>query len=252
MEYKYLLSKTILHTKLLVTSSCKFHHAWIYYFSVFLRSVGYGLPVCHLTKQQLQNIQNPMTPILLAKMGICGNTRRLLCFMSSYYGGLDLRDLYVLQGTGQLEFIIRHLRSPGMTGSLLKIVIGWFQFNAGVSYCVLANPSPAIPYLEGYWLCSVRNFLASIHGSLEFVDDQIQPAQREGDTYLMDIALASQLNHHDLRGINLCRLLFNALTISDITNASGNRLSPGILDGTPFISQSQPKGSQVKQLSSSP
>jgi hypothetical protein len=172
--------------------------------------------------------------------------------MSSYYGGLDLRDLYVLQGTGQLEFIIRHLRSPGMTGSLLKIVIGWFQFNAGVSYCVLANPSPAIPYLEGYWLCSVRNFLASIHGSLEFVDDQIQPAQREGDTYLMDIALASQLNHHDLRGINLCRLLFNALTISDITNASGNRLSPGILDGTPFISQSQPKGSQVKQLSSSP
>jgi hypothetical protein len=115
MEYKYLLSKTILHTKLLVTSSCKFHHAWIYYFSVFLRSVGYGLPVCHLTKRQLQNIQKPMTPILLAKMGICRNTSRLLCFMSSYYGGLDLRDLYILQGMGQLEFIIRHLRSPGMT-----------------------------------------------------------------------------------------------------------------------------------------
>jgi hypothetical protein len=38
-----------------------------------------------------------MTPILLAKMGICQNTSRLLCFMSSYYGGLDLRDLYVLK-----------------------------------------------------------------------------------------------------------------------------------------------------------
>jgi hypothetical protein len=149
-EYKYLLSKATLHTKLLATSSCRFHHAWIYYFSVFLQSVGYGLSVCHLAPRQLQNIQRPMTPILLAKMGIFQNTSRLLCFMSSYYGGLNLRNLYVLQGTGQLEFIIRHLRSPGMTGSLLKTVINWFQYNAGVSYCVLANPSPDIPYLEGY------------------------------------------------------------------------------------------------------
>jgi hypothetical protein len=68
----------------------------------------------------------------------------------------------------------------------------------------------------------------------------------------MDIALASQLNHHELRGINLCRLFFKALTISDITNASGNRLSPGILKGTPLISQSQPKGPRVKQPSPSP
>jgi hypothetical protein len=35
-EYKYLLSKAPLHTKLLATSSFKFRHAWIYYFSVFL------------------------------------------------------------------------------------------------------------------------------------------------------------------------------------------------------------------------
>jgi hypothetical protein len=175
-----------------------------------------------------------MTPIPLAKMGICQNTSRLLCFMSSYYGGLDLHNLYVLQGTGQLEFIIRHLCSPGMTGSLLKTVIGWFQCNAGVSYCVLANPSLNIPYLEGYWLCSVWTFLASIHGSLAFADNQIQPKQRKGDTYIMDIALASQLTSTKLRRINLCHLFFNALRISDITNASGNRLSPGILDGTPL------------------
>jgi hypothetical protein len=125
-----------------------------------------------------------------------------------------------------------------MTGSLLKTVLGWFQFNACVSFCVIANPSPDIPYLEGYWLCSVRTFLALINGSLEFADNQIQPKQREGDTYLMDLALPSKLNPHKLRGINLCRLFFNALTLSDITNASGNRLSPGILDGTPLISQS--------------
>jgi hypothetical protein len=122
----------------------------------------------------------------------------------------------------------------------------------GVSFCVLTNPSPDIPYLEGYWLCSVRTFLASIHGSLEFADSQIQPKQHKGDIYLMNQPPASKLNPHELRRINLCRLFFIALTISDITNASGDRLSPGILDGTPLISQSQPKGPQVKQPSPSP
>jgi hypothetical protein len=34
-KYKYLLSEAKLHTKLLSTSSCKYHHTWIYYFSVF-------------------------------------------------------------------------------------------------------------------------------------------------------------------------------------------------------------------------
>jgi hypothetical protein len=47
-----------------------------------------------------------MTPILLAEMGIFRNTSRQLCFMLLYYGSLDLQDLYLLQGTNQLEFII--------------------------------------------------------------------------------------------------------------------------------------------------
>jgi exonuclease III len=247
-QYRSLLKNARLHTKLLATSSCKHNHAWVYYFSVFLRSVGYALPICHLTQSQLHTIQKPMTPILLAKMGLCRNTCRKLCFMSSYYGGLDLRDLYVAQGCGQIEFIIRHLRSPGMTGSLLSIVLGWSQFNAGVSYCIMTHPSTDLPHLEGNWLVSVRLFLKSIHGSLELYDPQIQPPQRDGDVYLMDLALSANLTKYEIRGINLCRLFFNALTLSDISNASGTRLSPGILDGSILLSlQSTPKGPKVKQ-----
>ena len=150
-QYRYLFKTARLHTRLLATSSCKYNHTWVYYFSVFLRSVGYGLPIFHLTKKQLTEVQKSMTPVLLTKLGVCQNTSRQLCFLSSYYGGLDLRDLYVEQGCGQIEFILRHLRSPGMTGVLLKIVLGWFQFNAGVSYPVLAHPAPKLPHLEGKW-----------------------------------------------------------------------------------------------------
>ena len=248
-QYRYLVKKARLHTRLLATSSCKYNHAWVYYFSVFLRSVGYGLPICHLTKKQLTEIQKPMTPVLLTKLGVCQNTSRQLCFLSSYYGGLDLRDLYIEQGCGQVEFILRHLRSPGMTGVLLKIVLGWFQFNAGVSYPVLADPAPALPHLEGNWLCSVRSFLSSIHGSLELADDHIQPIQRLRDQYLMDLATPGFFNNQEIIGINLCTLHFNALLLSDITNAAGSRILPGILAGTILASQSHPTGPKVKQPS---
>ena len=94
-QYRYLLKNARLHTRLLATSSCKYNHAWVYYFSVFLRSVGYGLPICHLTKNQLTKIQKPMTSVLLTKLGVCQNTSRQLCFLSSYYGGINLQDLYI-------------------------------------------------------------------------------------------------------------------------------------------------------------
>jgi hypothetical protein len=122
-QYGSLLKKSRKHTKLLATSSCKRQHTWIYYFSVYLPSVGYALPICHLSKNELKTIQQPMTPVLLTKMGICQSTSRLLCFLSSYYGGLDLRDLYIEQGSGQILFIIGHLRGTGMTRRLLQIVL---------------------------------------------------------------------------------------------------------------------------------
>ena len=131
--------------------------------------------------------------------------RDLHGFDLSCYGGLALRDLYVAQGIGQLEFTLRHIRSPGMTGTLLNIVLGWYQFNDGVSFCALTKPEVALPHLEGNWLNSVRLFLKSIHGSLEFSDPQILPTQWRGDIHLMDLAISSRFKKPEIRGINMCR-----------------------------------------------
>ena len=66
----------------------------------------------------------------------------------------------------------------------------------------------------------------------------IPPPQRIGDLYLMDLAISADLTSSELCGINLCHLSFNVLLLSDITNASGTWISPGILDGTLLMSQS--------------
>jgi hypothetical protein len=143
-----------MHTKLLATSSCKHNHVWVYYFSIYLRSIGYRLPIFHFTKSQLETIQQPMTPVILCKLGMCQNLSRILAFLSLYYDGLDLRALFIEQGIGQVEFILQHLCSQSMVSKLPHIILGCFQFHAGVSYCIFLNPETLIPYLKGRWLAS--------------------------------------------------------------------------------------------------
>jgi hypothetical protein len=106
---------------------------------------------------------------------------------------------------------------------------------------------PSLPrnfhIFKGAGLSPFCLFFKFIHGSLKLSNPQIQPLQPDGDLYLMDLlALSANLSPTELHGINLCRLFFNVFTLSDVTNASGARLSPEILDGALLFSlQSQPK-----------
>jgi hypothetical protein len=153
-QFQELLSKSKKHSRLLSLSACKPHHSWVYYFSVFLRSIGYPLPVSHLSLADLKAIQRPMIPIVLTRMNFCRNLSRKLVFLCSFFGGLDFRHLYIEQGTGQITFLIRHLRTPGQVHNLLFIVLSWVQNCAGVSYALLEHPSNPLPHLESLFVSS--------------------------------------------------------------------------------------------------
>jgi hypothetical protein len=155
-QFRALLNKSKKDSRLLALSACKPHHTWVYYFSVFLRSVGYPLLISHLSHADLKLIQQPMIPIVLAKMRYCRNISRKLVFLCSYFGGLGFRNLYIEQGTGQITFIIHHLRTPGQVHDLLLIVLSWLQNCAGVGFPVLERPSYPLTHLEGHWLISAR------------------------------------------------------------------------------------------------
>jgi hypothetical protein len=88
-QFRDLLNKSKKHSGLLALSACKPHHTWVYYFSVFLCSIGYPLPTSHLSLSDLETIQKPMIPIVLAKMRYCRNISRKLVFLCSSFGGLD-------------------------------------------------------------------------------------------------------------------------------------------------------------------
>jgi hypothetical protein len=189
-----------------------------------------------------------MIPIVLTKMNFCCNLSRKLVFLCSYLGGLDFRHLYIEQGTGQITFLIRHLRTPGQVHDLLLFVLSWLQNCAGMSFAVLEHPSHPLPHLEGHWLVSLRQFLSFINGSIEITDLSIPSLQRSKDFYLMDTALNSnRFFAAEICKVNLCCLFLSVTMVCDICNACGSHLITEIRTGKLSATPSLPKGPIVKQ-----
>ena len=70
---------------------------------------------------------------------------------------------------------------------------------------------------------------------------KIQPLERIGDQYIMDVALASnKLTLCEMKHVNFCRLYLQMLTISDMCNAEGTTLAEGVLDGQRHNDQRYP------------
>jgi hypothetical protein len=109
--------------------------------------------------------------------------------------------------------------------------------------------TPIPQFNESKWLRVLRNFLKSIGGQLRLDQTYVPPLQRAYDSYIMDHVMSSQLfTDKQVREINYCRLFLHAVTVSDITNASGSRLFPGILQGSTSDIDSATKDHHVYQL----
>ena len=55
---------------------------------------------------------------------------------------------------------------------------------------------------------------------------------RERDQYIMDMVVRSgKFKPGEIKRINYCRLYLNVTTVSEITNANGNIIDPGMLEG---------------------
>jgi hypothetical protein len=137
--------------------------------------------------------------------------------------------LQTVQGAGKIILLIRNLRTPGEPHELLLIVLDRFQYTAGVGFNVMENTKMALPHLEGVWLPTARDYLGL----------KIQPLERHGDRYIMDIVLSLQgFLAKEIKLVNYCRLYLQVLTLSDICNAEGNKLAEGILQGYKCTKQS--------------
>jgi hypothetical protein len=135
--FKALLATSLSYSTRLLCSNLSQRDTWIAYFSVYIPSMTYTLPVSHHAPKRLKKLQSKATRATLMKLGFNRNTARRVVYGPARYGGLGFRDLAVEQGIAQVELFIRHTRAGSSQGKLLRIALSWWQLVIGVSYPLL-------------------------------------------------------------------------------------------------------------------
>jgi hypothetical protein len=171
---------------------------------------------------------------MIAKCGYNRNTKRAIIYGPAHLGGANFRSLYSVQGVGQLLSFIKYWRSPCQAGKLLRIAVAWLQHTLGTSRSFLQDTSTRLPHMEAKWLKSLRDYLKHVKGNIEVDQKYIPPLERIHDCYIMDAIIDShQFNNKEIQRLNYCRLYLQAVTLSDLAQASGTHLDMAMLRGCP-------------------
>jgi hypothetical protein len=200
---------------------------------MYLTSPGYPLPLSHFSAPELHALETKSPPALIARCGFNRNTSRVVLYGPARLNGGSLRPFATEQGVAQVQYLYKHWSSSLQLNSAQRIAVSWAQLHTGVGWSILYDVNTPLPhFVESHWLRSLRDFLHSIQGQLRLDATYVPALQRDYDSFIMDHVLQSQLfTARQIQRINYCRLFLQVVTISDMTNASGNRLFQGMLSG---------------------
>jgi hypothetical protein len=212
----------------ILSSNLTRRDTWVAYFTVFVPSMGYTLSVSYHSPRKLRKIQLAATQATLMKLGFNRNTAHRDLYGPSQYGGLGFRDLFVEQGIGQEEMLVRYLRVISTQGTIMRITLSWWELVAGVSFPLLEAPSHLIPHLGPHWLSTLRYLLTMTNALLhiEGFTETLPPPLRENDDAIMDVIVSlSNVSKPDLRAYSRCNIYYGVTHLSEIASADGSLLA---------------------------
>jgi len=233
-EFAHLKRKADAIPNRLAGSSLGSYDSISFHQTTFLPSVGYSSPIIPLSFEACKQIQGKFIATLLNKISFNRNFPRAVVYGPIELGGLGIRSLYVEQGIAKISLYLRQLSSESELGKCLRIATRTQQLEAGVSWDILERPAITIPYLTTTWITALRDFMGVHDIQIKFcVSEKWSQYQTtcEGDTFLMERIMALNIfSDAQLRDINLARIYFRALTLSDVANPMGDRILPLYLE----------------------
>jgi hypothetical protein len=137
-----------------------------YYFAVLLPSLSYSLPVSHYSSNSLDDVDKKIATPFLNKLGYSRSTPRAVQYGPTRFGGINMHQLKDIQGSGQILQLLKHLRIQSPFQKMWLIALHWVQLQSGFHIPLLQDPTVPAPHLESLYIMSLREFLASINGSI--------------------------------------------------------------------------------------
>jgi hypothetical protein len=190
----------------------------------YFRSVGFPLPTLATDEENLEPVQTPIISPLLQKLGYNRNMPREVVFGPKTLGGINLFNLKTEYGVEAISFLQDSLYRRDDVGIMLLISIQTSQLEAGISTPLLSAPHIYIPYLTPTWVLSVRQFMYNHGLSLRVTETLKLTPTCPDDACIMDVALSLTLTQQELQTINLVRMYFQVVFISDIAAGCGTQV----------------------------
>jgi hypothetical protein len=207
------------------------------YIQYLLPKLRFQPPVLSLTKHQCDKLISPIYMALLPKLHVNRNTSRTIIFGPERLGGLSLPHIYVVTNIDKLQLFLGHLRVKDRTGDLIHIDLSYLQLLSGSGTFVLNQDPSKCNWIEPGWIHSLWMF-TSQHSLTFYYPGQWLPTQaRKNDKFLMELFMKLQSNNKDMEILNRCRLFLQVITLSDITNAEGDRIIKEAKKGRPLGSR---------------
>ena len=237
------------YARVINCSQLQRHETHRFYEGIYKLSVGYPLPLCYFTYDQLNKIQTKAHMAMVSHCGYNRYTAKEILFGPKFMGGAAFFHLFDIQGVGQVNLFLKFWRSSPhcQSGKILRVALSWTQFCAGTSAPILLDTTTPLPHLESTWITSLRQYLFECQATIE-VDTPFVPAiQRTNDAYLMEIAHSHNFTKGQTKRVNYCRMYLNVVTVSDIANAAGTHIDPGMYSGNLNSMSSSSKWHPVNQ-----
>jgi len=195
------------------------------------RKILYPLPATNIEKEALQEVSDILYRTSLPKCGIIRKFPIRFRTLPSHYYGLGMPDLYLEMQIGKIKEFIHHCKSDTVMGKQLQFNLEDMQLQAGVQkFIVNYNHKKYSPLVQPGWTSNMWKFTSDLGFQFQGWKNDLQH-QRLEDKFIMEELMQYGFSIKELQVLNRCRKYLQVLTLADITNGTGDRISQNFLDG---------------------
>jgi hypothetical protein len=206
--------------------------AWIALTVNILPSVTYSFGITRFTKKQLQRIAVPLNKVMLPKLGINRNMKRIALEAPIELGGINYPSIETIQDQKNISLVLRQLQQGKELATDLRILISQVQLESGLIKPILDDTKTPLLYLEPGLIMHLRDRLGVANGSIVIAESWQPGLQRLGDKSIMEaIVRLKNLTKRQLEHINQCRKWLRVVTIAELASEDGKYISPDRLNG---------------------
>jgi hypothetical protein len=140
-----------------------------------------------------------------------------------------LTHLAAVQGYGQLQYLLGHLRSDDTSGTLYRILMELIRLECGmeqdISSCDFDKYEKNI--LTQNWITECWRFLKQCDATIQTTGTWKPLQGRKGDVARMEVFANNNFIAKEMEDINRCRMYLQVFYLSDVTDIAGHHRDMG-------------------------